>query len=224
MHIVYAKTKKMKKKNLNYVHLSQNLHILCAFKSKLAHTLCTFKLKFAHMVCANKACQCKNAYETCFKLKLFSNKSSIATLKECIWCEYLMWSESDVIKAHLLGMLSKPSPLFGISGICSLFSISGYSTALWIHCCCWLFELPECCFANCCCSPATICITSGLPARAVEVSRGRRIRWIRGGILAPVEALRQRILGGPVSSQPCATWSPICTPLPSVSTTLCLVN
>ena len=38
------------------VHLSQNLHILCAFKSKLAHTLCTFKPKFAHTLCANKPC------------------------------------------------------------------------------------------------------------------------------------------------------------------------
>ena len=36
------------------VHLSQNLHILCAFKSKLAHTLCIFKPKFAHTLCANK--------------------------------------------------------------------------------------------------------------------------------------------------------------------------
>ena len=44
------------KKTMNYVHLSQNLHILCAFKSKLAHTLCTFKPKFAHTLCANKAC------------------------------------------------------------------------------------------------------------------------------------------------------------------------
>ena len=42
--------------NLNFVHLSQNLHILCAFKSKLAHTLCTFKPKCAHTLCANKAC------------------------------------------------------------------------------------------------------------------------------------------------------------------------
>ena len=41
---------------MNYVHLSQNLHILCAFKSKLAHTLCTFKPKFAHTLCANKPC------------------------------------------------------------------------------------------------------------------------------------------------------------------------
>ena len=48
---------------LNYIHLSQNLHILCAFNpkfthafmSKLAHTLCTFKPKFAHTLCANKA-------------------------------------------------------------------------------------------------------------------------------------------------------------------------
>ena len=38
------------------MHLSQNLHILCAFKSKLAHTLCTFKPKFAHTLCANKPC------------------------------------------------------------------------------------------------------------------------------------------------------------------------
>ena len=43
------------------MHLSQNLHILCAFKSKLAHTLCTFKPKFAHTLCANKPCQNKNA-------------------------------------------------------------------------------------------------------------------------------------------------------------------
>ena len=27
-------------KNMNYVHLSQNLHILCAFKPKFAHTMC----------------------------------------------------------------------------------------------------------------------------------------------------------------------------------------
>ena len=43
-------------KNMNYVHLSQNLHILCAFKSKLSHTLCTIKPKFAHTLCANKPC------------------------------------------------------------------------------------------------------------------------------------------------------------------------
>ena len=120
-------------------------------------------------------------------------------------------------------MLLNPSPLFGISGICSLSPISGYSTALWTHCCC-VFELPECCFANCCCSPATICITSGLPARAVEASRGRRTRWLGGGILGPMEGPRQRILGGVVSSEPGATWSRICTPLPSVCTTLCLAN
>ena len=28
------------KKTMNYVHLSQNLHILCAFKPKFAHTMC----------------------------------------------------------------------------------------------------------------------------------------------------------------------------------------
>ena len=27
-------------KTMNYVHLSQNLHILCAFKPKFAHTMC----------------------------------------------------------------------------------------------------------------------------------------------------------------------------------------
>ena len=45
------------------MHLSQNLHILCAFKSKLAHTLCTFKPKFAHTLCANKACQKFKPYD-----------------------------------------------------------------------------------------------------------------------------------------------------------------
>ena len=44
---------------MNYVHLSQNLHILCAFKPKLADTLCTFKSKFAHTLCANKPCHIK---------------------------------------------------------------------------------------------------------------------------------------------------------------------
>ena len=37
------------------MHLSQKLHIPCAYKSKLAHTLCTFRPKFAHTLCANKA-------------------------------------------------------------------------------------------------------------------------------------------------------------------------
>ena len=105
------------------------------------------------------------------------------------------------IQRHLLGMLLNPSPLFGISGICSLSPIRGYSTALCTHCCWWVFELPECCFANCCCSPATICITSGLPARAVGTSRGRRTRRIGGGILDPMEGPRKRILGGGVSSE-----------------------
>ena len=31
---------KIMEKNVNYVHLSQNLHILCAFKPKFAHTMC----------------------------------------------------------------------------------------------------------------------------------------------------------------------------------------
>ena len=33
------------------------MHIVCAFKSKLAHTICTFKPKFAHTLWANKAYQ-----------------------------------------------------------------------------------------------------------------------------------------------------------------------
>ena len=39
-HTFHYFDKIMKEKNMNYVHLSQNLHIPCASKSKFAHTMC----------------------------------------------------------------------------------------------------------------------------------------------------------------------------------------
>ena len=66
------------KKTMNYVHLSQNLHILCAFKSKLAHTLCTFKPKFAHTLCANKPCLLEISLIVC-KVQAHSGRWLVGT-------------------------------------------------------------------------------------------------------------------------------------------------
>ena len=55
------------------MHLSQNLYILCAIKSKFAHTLCTFKPKFAHTLCANKPCLKENVAKF---VKTFNNNKN----------------------------------------------------------------------------------------------------------------------------------------------------